>query len=153
VIEPIRRELELAAVPDRVFALLTTELGAWWPPEYTWSQAALEHIEIEPQEGGRCYERGPHGFHLDWGRVLACTPGERLVFTWQIAPDRTPAPDPARASVVEVRRGAAGAGATRLELEHRGFERHGEAGADYRAGLDSEPGWTFMLGRLAGRAR
>ena len=127
-------------------------MKAWWPPEYTWAQQSLAEIAIEPAEGGRCYERGPHGFSCDWGRVLAWEPPDRLVFTWQISPQRVPQPDPARSSEVEVRFAAEGASATRVELEHRHFERHGEGADGYRAAMTSEHGWPLLLERFAAAA-
>jgi len=77
-------------------------MGRWWTREFSWSQDRLEEIGIEAREGGFAYERGPHGFTIHWGRVLTCEVPQRIVFTWQIAPDRTPQPDPDRASEVEV---------------------------------------------------
>jgi hypothetical protein len=56
-------------------------------------------------------------------------------------------PDPNRASEVEVGFDPDGDAATRVELEHRDFERHGEDGGGYRDALDSPEGWDFMLGR------
>jgi uncharacterized protein YndB with AHSA1/START domain len=135
--------------PDAAFGRFTDGMGAWWPPEYTWAQQTLDAIAVEPHEGGRCYERGPHGFTCDWGRVLTCEPAERLVFTWQISPQRVPQPDPARASVVEVRFSAEGEAATRVELDHRDFERHGEGAESYRAAMDSPQGWPLLLKRFA----
>jgi uncharacterized protein YndB with AHSA1/START domain len=139
--------------PDQAFARFTEQMGDWWPAEYTWAHQTLEAIAIEPAEGGRCYERGPHGFSCDWGRVVACEPPARLVFTWQITPQRVPQPDPARASEVEVRFAGEGEAATRVELEHRGFERHGEGADGYRAAMDSPQGWPLLLERFAGLGR
>jgi uncharacterized protein YndB with AHSA1/START domain len=143
-VDPVRHEVEVAAAPERAFASFTDELGSWWPAEYTWAQTTLEDIAIEGREGGRCHETGPHGFSCDWGRVVACDPDERLVFTWQISPDRTPQPDPDRSSEVEVRFEPSGKG-TKVSLEHRGFERHGDEGQGYRDALASEHGWPYML--------
>ena len=63
-----------------------------------------------------------------------------------------PEPDPDRAGEVEVRFEPDGGDGTRVELVHRGFERHGEGAADYRAAMDSEQGWDFILGRFAEHA-
>jgi uncharacterized protein YndB with AHSA1/START domain len=145
----IRDEVTVPVPPDRAFAAFA-DLDGWWPPEYTWAGDALQAIAIEPREGGHCYELGPHGFRCDWGRVLAWEPPGRLAFTWQISPRREPVPDPANASEVEVRVRADGAG-SRVEVEHRGFERHGDDAEDYAAALGSEQGWPYMLGRYAAR--
>jgi hypothetical protein len=61
-----------------------------------------------------------------------------------------PQPDPERASEVEVRFAGAGDGATRVALEHRHFERHGEGADGYRAPMDSPQGWPLLLERFAG---
>jgi uncharacterized protein YndB with AHSA1/START domain len=148
-VDPIRRTLTVAAPPDQAFSAFTEELGTWWPSEYTWSGDVLDTIAIEPREGGRCFERGPHGFECDWGRVLACERPRRLVFAWQISPRREPVPDPERASEVEVRFEPDGESGTRVELEHREFERHGDDAEGYRDALDSPQGWDYMLEGLS----
>jgi uncharacterized protein YndB with AHSA1/START domain len=145
----IRHDVTVPVPPDRAFAAFA-DLDSWWPPEYTWAADTLETIAIEPREGGHCYEVGPHDFRCDWGRVVAWEPPERLVITWQIGPSREPVPDPAKASEVEVRVSANGSG-SRVGIEHRGFERHGEGGEGYAAGLGTEHGWPYMLGRYAAR--
>lgn len=145
--EAIHKTLMLPVSAERAFDVFAKELGAWWPPEYTWSQDVLVAIAIEPGQDGHCYELGPHNFRCDWGRVLIWEPPHRLVFTWQISPKREPEPNPARASEIEVRFESDGPLTTRLEFEHRGFGRHGEDGAEYRAMLDSPPGWPYILNR------
>jgi uncharacterized protein YndB with AHSA1/START domain len=143
-------EITVAVPPERAFATFTEGMTAWWPPEYTWAQKTLEHIAIEPEEGGHCFERGPHGFRCDWGRVVTCDPPSRIAFTWQISPQRVPQPDPSLASLVEVRFDADGDGGTRVTLAHRHFSRHG-AGADgYEAAMSSPQGWPLLLERFAG---
>jgi uncharacterized protein YndB with AHSA1/START domain len=135
------------ASPERAFDLFTVGLGEWWMPEYTWSgPLALSRIGIEPRANGMCYEIGPHGFRMDWGRVLTWDPPDRLVFTWQISPERVPEPDPDRASEVEVRFTPEGAG-SRVDLTHRGFDRHGGGAQAYRGGMSV--GWEQLLGRFA----
>jgi hypothetical protein len=56
-------------------------------------------------------------------------------------------PDPERASEVEVRFHDGFQG-SRVELTHRGFERHGPSGGDYRKALSSPEGWPFILERF-----
>jgi uncharacterized protein YndB with AHSA1/START domain len=148
VVAPIREAVTVNGSPERAFRLFTDGLGSWWPPEYSWSAAKLEQMQIEPRPGGRCFERGPHGFHCDWGRVKVCEPPARLVFAWQINADRTPQPDPEQASEVEVRFTSVAEGRTRVELEHRGFERHRAGAAAYRDGMASRRGWPLLLARF-----
>jgi Activator of Hsp90 ATPase homolog 1-like protein len=150
--EPVRVTVLVPQEPVEAFALFADRFGSWWPREYTWSQATLRWIGLEPRVGGRCYEIGPNDFHSDWGRVLVWERPVRLVLAWQISPRREPEPDPARASEVEVRFESEEGGTTRVTLEHRGFERHGPGAAGYRVALASAQGWPWILGRYAAAA-
>lgn len=147
--DAVRRSVTVPVPPDRAFTTFTDGMATWWPREYTWSRRTLETIGVEPRVGGHCYEIGPGGFHSDWGTVLAWEPPRRLVLAWQISPTRAPEPDPDRTSEVEVTFEPDGLEATRVEVEHRGFRRHGKGGDDYRAGLAAPEGWTLMLERYA----
>ena len=148
MIEPVRVSVTVEAPAERAFTLFTEGLGSWWPAGYTWSRDMLERIAIEPRLDGRCFERGPHGFTCDWGRVLAWDPPQRLVLSWQIGPRREPEPDPGKASEVEVRFSPDGPAVT-VELEHREFARHGDGGDRYREQMASPEGWPLILGRYA----
>ncbi|MBM0231643.1 SRPBCC family protein [Micromonospora sp. STR1_7] len=142
----LRCSLLVPGSPEHAFAVFTDELTDWWVTEYTWSgPEALAELGMEPRAGGMLYEIGPYGFRADWGRVLTWDPPRRLVFAWQIGPDRVPVPDPARASEVEVLFLPEGAERTRVELEHRHFDRHGEAAEGYRKALTA--GWHELLSR------
>lgn len=147
--DSVRRRVEVDTPITRAFAVFTDGFATWWPRAYTWASEVLETITIEPRVGGRCFERGPHGYQCDWGRVLVWEPPRRLVFTWQISPERVPEPDPAKASEVEVRFVAEGPQVTCVELVHRGFSRHGEGGEGYRAGMATPEGWSYILDRYA----
>jgi uncharacterized protein YndB with AHSA1/START domain len=149
--EPIRAAVEVAAPPERAFELFTEGMDAWWPREFSWSQDVLDEIGMEPREGGFLYERGPHGFRCDWGRITAWDPPQRLRFTWQIAADRSPQPNPDKASEVEVTFAAAGGG-TRVSVEHGAWERHGDAAEEYRDGFEQAGAWPHALERFAAAA-
>jgi uncharacterized protein YndB with AHSA1/START domain len=82
--------------------------------------------------------------------VLAFEPPDHLLFSWDIGPRWELESDPAHTSEVEVRFIADGPARTRIELEHRGIERHG---ADWPAvvrGVGSDGGWPLYLARYAG---
>jgi uncharacterized protein YndB with AHSA1/START domain len=131
--------------PSDAFAKFTAGLNSWWPPQYSWAGEVLEEIGMEPGVGGMLYERGPHQFTCHWGRVLHWNPPQELRFAWQIAPDRVPEPNPARASRVSVTFVSEDPGATRVTVTHDHFANHGEQGEAYREGLGSEMGWPYML--------
>ncbi|MBE1485872.1 SRPBCC family protein [Plantactinospora soyae] len=144
----VRSTLRVPGPVDRAFAVFTDRLADWWVKEYTWSGPQnLAKIGFEPGVGGMAYEIGPHGFRADWGRVLDWQPPRRLVFNWQIGPDRAPVPDPAQSSVVEARFAPQADGTTLVEVEHRDFDRHGEAAEGYREALTA--GWHELLSRYA----
>ena len=142
----LRSSLLAPASAERAFAVFTGSLTDWWVREYTWSgPEALAELGIEPRAGGMLYEIGPYGFRNDWGRVLTWDPPRRLVFSWQIGPDRVPVPDPALASEVEVLFQPEGPEWTQVDVEHRYFDRHGEAAEGYREALTA--GWQELLCR------
>jgi uncharacterized protein YndB with AHSA1/START domain len=147
--DPVHAAVTVDVSGERAFEVFADNLASWWPPEYSWSQDVLEDIGIEPHEGGLCFERGPHGFRCDWGRVLDWDPPRRLVIAWQISPRREPEPNPAKASEVDVRFEDNGDGGTRVRLEHRAFERHGDDGGEYARMLGSAHGWPLLLDRFA----
>lgn len=147
----ITHEAWIGLPPLAAFRLFTDGFGRWWPREYTWGGAACAEIGMEPGLGGACREIGPHGFRSDWGRITLWEPPHHLRFTWQIAPDRAPQPDPERASEVEVLFEAQGA-RTRLVLTHAGLARHGAGWEGVRDGMASAQGWPLLLGRYVGLA-
>ena len=141
----------LPVAPDHAFGMLTAGLATWWPTPYSWGPDVLAAHELEPHEGGRIAEVSVHGNRWDWGRITTWDPPHRVVFDWQIGPDRVPTPDPAACSEVEWRVEAHG-DASRVTVIHRGFDVYGEDGADYRAALATEQGWSFILGCLRASA-
>jgi uncharacterized protein YndB with AHSA1/START domain len=148
----IQHVLTVPLSAEPAFALFVHKLMAWWPREYTWSNDVLELIAIEPVLGGRCFERGPQRFEVDWGRVLVWEPPARLVFTWQISPRREPEPNPAKASEVEVRFHPRAANTTEVSFEHRLIDRHGAGSAEYHTALSTPQGWPYILGRYQAQA-
>jgi uncharacterized protein YndB with AHSA1/START domain len=104
---------------------------------------------FEPREGGRVYDRGVDGSECGWARVLAYEPPERVVISWDISPHWQIETDPERTSEVEVRFTAETPERTRVELEHRNLDRHGDGWEGLRHGVDSGDGWPLYLRRFA----
>lgn len=145
--EPIKLEIVVDLPPERAFELFADRLGDWWPIAYTFSGAKFDNAQVEPRSGGRWFERTQDGDEIPWGAVRVYERGHRLVLQFGIGADRKPAP-PARSSEVELRFTGTGTGAaaTRVSVEHRDFERHGDDAAILREGMASESqGWPVIL--------
>ena len=152
MVDSITQEMEIQCSIEQAFELFTHGFGKWWPCEYSWSQAGMESIGIEPKVGGRCTEIGSKGFQLDWGRVLKWSPPERLTITWQIDPNRVPQPNPENASTIDIVFKAVSDSETEVLFEHRDIHKHGEGAQAYRDALNSEYGWPFILRRYVDSA-
>ena len=149
----VRREITVAVPPERAWEVFTRDFSTWWPSAYSIGTEPMETCAIEPRAGGRWYERGQNGAECDWGRVVAYDPPARLVLSWGISADWSPEPDPANHSEIEVTFAPEGDNATRVTLEHRGFERHGAGGDKVREVVGSENGWRTLLHAYAQTAQ
>jgi uncharacterized protein YndB with AHSA1/START domain len=139
----VRREIMVEAPQEKAFRVFT-EFTAWWPHQYHIGQEDVAEIVLEPHEGGRWYERGVDGSECDWGRVLVWGPPHRVVFTWQITGAWQFDPDPAHASEIEVRFVEEGPQESRVEVEHRHFERL-DGGQAVHDAIRGGGGWALLL--------
>jgi uncharacterized protein YndB with AHSA1/START domain len=119
----VRQTVRVDLPPDEAFRLFTAGINEWWPLEegYSYGGDRARQIFLEPAEGGRFYERFVDGDELQVGTVAACSPPDRIVFTWR-------SPGWPAETEVDVRF-LADAGGTTVELEHRGFDKLGRDGA------------------------
>ena len=134
---------------ERAFSVFTEGFGRFKPPEHNMLEAEIAETVFEAREGGSIYDRGVDGSECRWARVLAFERPNRVVFSWDISPQWRPETDPEKASEVEVRFVAEGPERTRVELEHRNLERHGEGWEGVREGVGGEGGWPLYLDRFA----
>ena len=144
---PIIGTVTVAVPLPRAFELFTSKVNSWWPHQFHIGQADVDEVILEPQIGGRWYERGVDASECDWGRVLAWEPPDRVLFTWQINGMWQVDPDPDHASEIEARFRADGPDATVVEVEHRYFERL-VTGQNIHDGIDGG-GWAFLLDAFA----
>ena len=143
-IAPVRKSIVVAASPERAFEIFTRGIDRWWPKDHGIGAAPVTQSVIEPTVGGRWYTKHADGSEVTVGHVRACEPGRRIVFGWEISARWKPERNLALASEVEVRFTAEGEGRTRIDLEHRDFEKMGaEDGATMRQGVDG--GWPGLL--------
>jgi uncharacterized protein YndB with AHSA1/START domain len=83
------------------------------------------------------YELTAEGERGHWATVLEWDPPSRLVLAWEVSPG-------VLGTEVEVRF-TPSASQTRVELEHRGWERVAEHDPQKRDDYDA--GWDFVLGK------
>ena len=140
----VRRSVTVKTSVDRAFHVFTAEFDSWWPRSHHIGKSPMTRAIIEQKAGGRCYSQQADGSDCDWGQVLAWEPPHRFVIAWQITPQWAYEPDLSKSSEVEIRFTPEGKG-TRVDLEHRHFERHGDGAAAMRAGVDSPNGWGDLL--------
>lgn len=133
----------------RAFEVFTRDYAAWVPDgQYLGGQRPAA-VVIEPKKDGRFFERAADGTEMDWGKVHAFESPSRFVFGWHLNTMWQFVADPAQASEVEVRFIPDGPKATRVELEHRHFDRHGDGAENLRAAVASPGGWQLTLESFA----
>jgi len=147
----VRRSVRVKATAERAFRVFTREFDSWWPRGHHIGTGSLKRAVIEERLGGRCYGEEEDGTRCPWGTVTAWDPPRLLGIAWQINGDWTYQPDLARASEVRITFTDEGDGHTRVDVEHRHLERHGEGADAMRAGVGGEGGWGDLLAVFAAR--
>ena len=85
-------------------------------------------------------------------RAISSSWTQRTLAAWfqlDLSPQFQIEPDPDRRSEVEVRFVAEAPDRTRVELEHRNLDRHGEGWEGTRAAVRGDAGWPLYLQRFA----
>jgi uncharacterized protein YndB with AHSA1/START domain len=143
-IAPVRKSVVVDASPQQAFEAFTLGIDRWWPKTHSIGATPMRASVLEPFVGGRWYSSCEDGSEATVGHVSVWEPGRRLVFSWEINAQWLSDPRSAYTSEVEVLFSAAGDGQTRVDLEHRGFERMGVEGGEKMRG-DVDGGWPGLL--------
>ena len=146
----VRHTVVVEAPIDKAFTVFTDDFGRFKPPEHNLLGVELAETIFEPRVGGYLYDRGVDGSECRWARVLVYEPPHRVVISWDINPFWQIESNRDRTSEVEVRFSAESAGRTKVELEHRYLDRHGDGWEGVREGVDGDQGWPLYLRRYAG---
>ena len=149
----VRKEIVVEAPIERAFSVFTEDFDSIKPRDHNMLAVEIAETVFEAREGGRIYDRGVDGSECQWARVLAYEPPDRVVFSWDISPQWQIESNLEKTSEVEVRFIAETPERTRVELEHRNLERHGDGWEGLREGVGSEGGWPLYLQRFAGLLR
>ena len=145
----IRHSIVVDAPIEIAFSVFIEDFDRTKPREHNLLDVDIAESVFEPRAGGHIYDRGVDGSECRWARVLAYEPPNRVVFSWDISPTWQVETDHDRTSEVEVRFIAESPERTRLELEHRNLDRHGDGWEGMREGVAGDQGWPLYLGRFA----
>ena len=145
----VRGSIVVEAPIERAFSVFTDDFGSFKPPDHNLLDVEIAETVFESHVGGNIYDRGVDGSECRWARVLAYEPPNRVVFSWDISAQWQIETDPDKTSEVEVRFISETPDRTRVELEHRNLDRHGEGWESERDGVGSEGGWPLYLQRYA----
>ncbi|WP_309130858.1 SRPBCC domain-containing protein [Brevibacterium sp.] len=113
---PIRQTTTVAADQIHTFETFTGRLAEWWPldPFSFGGSARIASVKLEPRVGGEVIEQWHDGSTRSWGTLLVWDPPAGFSMTWTIT--GTPTEVEMRFLPLEDR-------LTRVDLEHRGWER------------------------------
>jgi uncharacterized protein YndB with AHSA1/START domain len=137
VIEPLRLSFEVGCPAAHAFDVWTNKISRWWPADHSVSGEDGLQVVLEGRPGGRIFERTATGVEFEWGEVTVWEPPTRLAYLWHLRQDR------ADATEVEITFVDQGNATTRVEIEHRGWER---LGARAQGGRDANlAGWSTLL--------
>lgn len=150
-IAPVQKSVVVSTSAERAFKIFTEGFDSWWPRGHHIGKGVMTKAVIEGRLGGSCYGEEADGTKCPWGEILVWEPPRRFVLAWKITPEWTYQPDLTQASEVEVRFTPLGDSSTRVDLEHRNFDRMGAAGASMRTGVDSPGGWGSLMQAYAER--
>lgn len=144
---PIRQSTVVASSAAHTFSVFTRRLAEWWPlTPFSYGGDRVRHVSVEERVGGDVSEVWDDGTTVSWGEVLEWAPPTALTMTWNITGTPTE---------VALRFVPLAPSLTRVDLEHRGWERLSDAELDRDCALPGgynggafQTGWTEILGRL-----
>jgi hypothetical protein len=116
---PVRQSTLVRSGLEHTFDVFVREIGSWWPlAPFSMGEERVRSVTFERAVGGRVYETWDDASEHDWGTVLAWDPPHRFCMTWNVTGTPTE---------VEIAFTAEAEDRTRVELEHRGWDRLSEA--------------------------
>ncbi|WP_347755989.1 SRPBCC domain-containing protein [Agrococcus sp. ProA11] len=137
---PIESSIVVAVSSDRAWDAYVHGMTEWWRPGLTGYSARLEHIEVEPHEGGRIVEHARDGRERVWGEVLEATPGERFAHTFQLTEHGDP-------TTIAIELEDLPHGGTEVRLSHSGWNDSN------REARGKHADWPMLLARFKAYAQ
>ena len=140
MIEPIIKEITVAAAQSDAFEVFTAQFAFWWPLA-THSLSANDGklpktVVLKPGIGGAIEEELFDGRKANWGSITEWDPSRKLAFTWHLHRLKN---EQTHVSVEFIPVGDS----TRIRLVHAGWDEIGKNAADSRA--QYQTGWDVVL--------
>lgn len=132
---------------EHAFHVFTERFDEIKPREHNLLPVPIARTVLEPRVGGTVYDLGTDGTRCTWARVLACEPPHRLVISWDISPRWQLETNPDHTSEVEIRFTPETPERTRVTLQHRHLDRHGDGWQTF-TDLGTGAGWPLYLQRF-----
>jgi hypothetical protein len=112
---PIRKTIVVRSDVTHAFETFTGQLAAGWPlVPFSRGGERVTQVRVDPYTGGVITEVWDDGTTRVWGDVLTWDPPASFAMTWNVTGTPTE---------VELDFAALGPALTRIQLEHRGWER------------------------------
>jgi uncharacterized protein YndB with AHSA1/START domain len=146
-VAPVRKSVVVDVTPAEAFDFFTAKIDRWWPKSHGIGNTPLRESVMEPFVGGRWFTRHEGGEEVTVGHIRDWQPGRRFVVGWEINSNWKPDSRAQFSSEVEVNFIAEPGGRTRVEVEHRDFEKMEEGAEKMREAVDN--GWPGILGLFA----
>ena len=134
---PLKHSFTVECPVEHAFDMWARRTSLWWPAGHTVTAEPGLEVVFEPRPGGRIFERTPSGREEDWGEILVWEPPARLAYVWHLRQDR------ADATEVEIAFTEEAEARTRVDIEHRGWDRLGAKAEGRRE--RNERGWAGLL--------
>lgn len=144
-IAPVRKTIVVEANQAHAFDVFTNGLDRWWPKDHHIGATPVVKELLEPREGGRWYTTHEDGSEVITGHMLVWDPPRRIVLTWEINGQWKHESNRAYASEIEVQFIAETPDRTRVELEHRNFERMPDTAGAHAMRESVDGGWPGIL--------
>jgi len=142
----VRLDITVDVPVEHAFRVFTERFDEIKPRTHNLLAVPIERTVLEPRAGGTVYDLGVDGTRCTWARVLRYEPPHRLVISWDIGPHWQVETDPDRCSEVEIQFTAVAPERTRVELNHRHLDRHGDGWQSFIS-LGEGDGWPLYLER------
>jgi uncharacterized protein YndB with AHSA1/START domain len=145
----VTRSIVVEAPIEVAFEVFTEQFDRVKPREHNLLNVEIAETVFERRVGGYLYDRGVDGSECRFARVLVYEPPRRLVISWDISPRWQIETDLDKTSEVEVSFASEGENRTRVRLEHRNLDRHGDGWPALRDSVGGDGGWPLYLQHFA----